>query len=194
MQKRFLFTSFAILAFFSASYAQQCITALLVTPLHQSEAATIRFLTTVAGGKKPQLVPDGKFHSYSLEEPSFHMEYKVIQDTCVAAMVRIERNAGLYNRTVQQLLATTKAFGQKRVKQTSSGALLYEFLPAEGLSAEDALEERKQKAVPVLKELKEWMTIEYTKVLPKSPLGKPLLIVCPGGRSSVYILRVRYCK
>lgn len=132
MQKRLLFTSFTVLAFCTVSYAQQSITAFLETSLHQSEAATIRFLTSIAGGKKSQVVPDGKFHSYSLEGPSFHIEYKVTQDTCVAAMVRIQRNAGLYNRTIQELLATTKAFGQKRVKQTNSGALLYEFLPAEG--------------------------------------------------------------
>lgn len=48
-----------------------------------------------------------------------------------------------------------------------------------GLVAEDALEERREKAIPVLRELKQWMQAEYQKVLPKSPLGKAIAYCLP---------------
>ena len=49
----------------------------------------------------------------------------------------------------------------------------------EELNAEAILQLRQQQAVPVLKELKEWMTEEYTKVLPKSPIGQALAYSLP---------------
>lgn len=42
----------------------------------------------------------------------------------------------------------------------------------EALTKAETLELRQQKAVPVLKTLKEWMREEYPKVLPKSPVGQ----------------------
>ena len=47
------------------------------------------------------------------------------------------------------------------------------------LPAEGALDERKQKAVPVLNELKAWMSTEYQKVLPKTPIGKAIAYCLP---------------
>ena len=47
------------------------------------------------------------------------------------------------------------------------------------LLAEDALEERKEKAVPVLEELKVWMQQQYPKVLPKSPIGAAIAYCLP---------------
>jgi hypothetical protein len=48
-----------------------------------------------------------------------------------------------------------------------------------GLLAEDALKERKEKAMPVLSVLKTWMTTDYPKVLPKSPIGKAIAYCLP---------------
>lgn len=44
----------------------------------------------------------------------------------------------------------------------------------EQLSSEAILQLRQQQAVPILKQLKEWMTEEYAKVLPKSPIGQAI--------------------
>ncbi len=44
----------------------------------------------------------------------------------------------------------------------------------EKLDAEAILQLRQQQTVPVLKQLKEWMTEEYAKVLPKSPIGQAI--------------------
>jgi transposase len=41
----------------------------------------------------------------------------------------------------------------------------------EGLTKEEALKLRQEGAMPILKELKEWMLVEYPKVLPQSPIG-----------------------
>ena len=41
----------------------------------------------------------------------------------------------------------------------------------EGLTEEEALKLRQEKAMPVLKELREWMLVEYPKVLSTSPIG-----------------------
>jgi transposase len=49
----------------------------------------------------------------------------------------------------------------------------------EELSAEAILQLRQQEAVPILKQLKEWMTQEYTKVLPKSPIGQAIAYSLP---------------
>ena len=49
----------------------------------------------------------------------------------------------------------------------------------EELSAEAILQLRQQQAVPILKQLKEWMTEEYTKVLPKSPIGQAMAYSLP---------------
>lgn len=124
MQKQ-LFLVLAILAAFVMASHGQRVTLFLEPLLHQSETATIRFLTTLAGGKKPTAFPDGTFRSYSLEGPSFHIEYKIAKDTCVAALVRFQPGSGLYTTTVQQLFATTQAFGENRLKQTQNGLLLY---------------------------------------------------------------------
>src|SRR5437867_8285486 len=46
---------------------------------------------------------------------------------------------------------------------------------------------RQQEAVPVLKALKEWMTEEYQKVLPKSPIGQAIAYCLPRWeRLSIY--------
>ena len=47
------------------------------------------------------------------------------------------------------------------------------------LVGEDALDERREKAVPVLGELKQWMQAEYPKVLPKSPIAKAIAYCLP---------------
>jgi transposase len=44
----------------------------------------------------------------------------------------------------------------------------------EELNSEATLPLRQQEAVPILKQLKEWMTEEYVKVLPKSQIGKAI--------------------
>jgi transposase len=44
----------------------------------------------------------------------------------------------------------------------------------EQLSREAILQLRQQQAVPVLKQLKEWMIEEYSKALPKSPIGQAI--------------------
>ena len=49
----------------------------------------------------------------------------------------------------------------------------------EELSSEAILQLRQQEAVPVLKQLKEWMTEEYAKVLPKSPIGQAMAYSLP---------------
>src|SRR3954454_16495319 len=49
----------------------------------------------------------------------------------------------------------------------------------EELSAEAILQLRQQEAVPILKQLKEWMTQEYTQVLPKSPIGQAIAYSLP---------------
>ena len=55
------------------------------------------------------------------------------------------------------------------------------------LTGEDLLQLRQKEAVPILKALKEWMTIEYPKVLPKSPVGKAIAYCLPRWeRLSIY--------
>ncbi len=44
----------------------------------------------------------------------------------------------------------------------------------EGLTDEALLQLRQTKAVPILQALKEWMTAEYPKVLPKSHIGQAI--------------------
>ncbi len=44
----------------------------------------------------------------------------------------------------------------------------------EGLSNEDVLQVRQKEAVPLLQKLKKWMIEEYSKVLPKSLIGKAM--------------------
>ncbi|MBA2762136.1 MAG: IS66 family transposase [Segetibacter sp.] len=54
---------------------------------------------------------------------------------------------------------------------------LYEIerrIICEGLSSEEVLQVRQKEAVPTLKKLKEWMTEEYPKVLPKSLIGQAI--------------------
>jgi transposase len=47
-------------------------------------------------------------------------------------------------------------------------------IKVEDFSGQDALHLRQQEAVPVLHAWKEWMTGEYPKVLPKSPIGQAI--------------------
>jgi transposase len=47
------------------------------------------------------------------------------------------------------------------------------------LAAEDALQLRKEQAVPILKALKEWMTTMYPQVRPASPMGKAIAYCLP---------------
>lgn len=47
------------------------------------------------------------------------------------------------------------------------------------LTGEDLLQLRQKEAVPILKALKEWMTIQYPKVLPKSHIGKAIAYCLP---------------
>jgi transposase len=47
------------------------------------------------------------------------------------------------------------------------------------LTGEDLLQLRKEQAVPVLEELEKWMTTEYPKVTPKSPIGKAIAYCLP---------------
>ncbi|WP_165958291.1 IS66 family transposase [Segetibacter sp. 3557_3] len=49
----------------------------------------------------------------------------------------------------------------------------------EQLDTDAILELRHQEAVPVLKHLKDWMTDEYPKVLPKSPIGQAIAYSLP---------------
>ncbi len=49
----------------------------------------------------------------------------------------------------------------------------------EALTGDALLQLRQQQAVPVLKTLKEWMTEEYPKVLPKSPIGQAMAYCLP---------------
>ncbi len=49
----------------------------------------------------------------------------------------------------------------------------------EALNHDEALQLRQQQAVPILKTLKEWMTAEYPKVLPKSPIGQAIAYCLP---------------
>ncbi len=42
------------------------------------------------------------------------------------------------------------------------------------MTEQDALQLRQKQSVPILKILKEWMTAEYPKVLPKSPIGQAI--------------------
>src|SRR3954469_8089461 len=49
----------------------------------------------------------------------------------------------------------------------------------EELNAEAILQLRQQQAVPVLKHLRAWMTEEYAKVLPKSPIGQAIAYSLP---------------
>jgi len=131
MNKQTLLLTALLLLLSTAVFSQQPIIVLLEAPLHRSEKETVQFLQSLTSGKEPVMVVDGKFRSYSLEGPSFHMEYKIAGDTCVAAMLRIQSNSGLYNRTVQQIFASTKPFGPNHLKQTTGGLLLYELHSAE---------------------------------------------------------------
>ncbi len=49
----------------------------------------------------------------------------------------------------------------------------------EQLSSEAILQLRQQQAVPILKQLKQWMIEEYAKVLPKSPIGQAIAYSLP---------------
>lgn len=49
----------------------------------------------------------------------------------------------------------------------------------EQLNPADTLELRQQKSVPILAALQQWMTAEYPKVLPKSPIGKAIAYCLP---------------
>lgn len=47
------------------------------------------------------------------------------------------------------------------------------------LTANDLLQLRQQQAVPVLQELKQWMTAQYPQVTPKSPVGQAIAYCLP---------------
>jgi transposase len=47
------------------------------------------------------------------------------------------------------------------------------------LTGDEALQLRREQAVPILKTLKEWMTAEYPKVLPRSPIGQAIAYSLP---------------
>jgi transposase len=49
----------------------------------------------------------------------------------------------------------------------------------EALTADMVLQLRQQEAVPILEALKEWMTAEYAKVLPRSPIGQAMAYCLP---------------
>jgi transposase len=49
----------------------------------------------------------------------------------------------------------------------------------QALTGDGVLLLRKQQAVPILKQLKEWMTEEYPKVLPRSPIGAAIAYCLP---------------
>lgn len=57
----------------------------------------------------------------------------------------------------------------------------------EEISGDAVITLRQQEAVPLLNELEQWMTAEYTKVTPKSPIGKAIAYCLPRWkRLSIY--------
>jgi transposase len=67
---------------------------------------------------------------------------------------------------------------------------LYEIedrIQHQGLSEDVILQLRQKEAVPILKDLKDWMTDQYVKVLPKSPIGMAIAYCLPRwDRLSIY--------
>jgi hypothetical protein len=130
MRKQPLLTLMTVVLVITSAYAQYGLTYLLETPLHKTEKETTRFLTTVASGRKPVVQVDGQYRSYSLEAPFCHMEYKVAADTCVMVGVRFQQRNGMYESAVKELMATTKPFGENRLKETGSRKIIYVLRPA----------------------------------------------------------------
>ncbi|RYF85838.1 MAG: hypothetical protein EOO03_12690, partial [Chitinophagaceae bacterium] len=114
-----------VLLFMLKGFGQPTMTQLLEAPLHKTEKETTQFLQQAAGGKKAQMVWDGTYRSYSLEGPSFHIEYKVHQDTCVMAGIRFQQNGTLYSIFLRELMASTQAFGENRIKEASGRKIIY---------------------------------------------------------------------
>lgn len=125
MYSKKLLTTFFLLFILLYSNGQPTMTQLLETPLHRTEKETIDFLTQAAGGKKPLVVWDGAYRSYSLEGPSFHMEYKIHKDTCIMAGIRFQNNTGLYGIFLKEVIATSQAFGENRLKESSGRKIIY---------------------------------------------------------------------
>ena len=67
----------------------------------------------------------------------------------------------------------------KGSKNMSVESAIEQKIKEEVLPGDAILELRQQEAVPVLNALKEWMTQQYTEVLPKSPVGQAIAYCLP---------------
>lgn len=131
MGKRLALFTLAICLFATQElYSQVTTTLLLEKPLFSSEVQTIRFLTAVAGGKKPQSVADGNYRNYSLEGPAFHVEYKIANDTCVMAGIRFTQESS-YQQFTKDLFRHTRPFGVNRISEMAGRKIIYSLSPAE---------------------------------------------------------------
>jgi hypothetical protein len=128
MSKQTLFTLLLPLLMVYSGYGQLRVTNLLEMPLLKTEKETLAFLQKASGSINHQMVMDGTYRSYSLEGPSFHIEYKIFKDTCVMSGIRFS-SFGMYNSILGEVVSQTKPFGENRLRETRGTKLIYMFNP-----------------------------------------------------------------
>lgn len=108
-----------------SGYGQQSKTSLLEALLLKTEKETVAFLQQASGRTKHQVQWDGAYRSFSLEGPSFHIEYKLDGDTCVMAAIQFQSKPSMYVSFVGEVRAQTKPLGENRLKEAGAKKLIY---------------------------------------------------------------------
>jgi transposase len=82
-------------------------------------------------------------------------------------------------RKFSDALANDKARAEHALSLLQQLYAIERRIKQEPLTGEAVLQLRQQQAMPVLKTMKEWMTGEYPKVLPRSPIGQAISYCLP---------------
>jgi transposase len=115
-------------------------------------------------------------------------DYKgYLQTDGYAAYEEFDKRAGITlihcmahaRRKFNEALENDKARAEYALNMFQKLYAIERRIKDEQLSAEAILQLRQQEAVPILKQLKDWMTEEYVKVLPKSPIGHAIAYSLP---------------
>jgi transposase len=115
-------------------------------------------------------------------------DYKgYLQTDGYAAYENFDKRAGITlihcmahaRRKFNEALENDKARAEYALNMFQKLYAIERRIKDEELSSEAILQLRQQEAVPILKQLKDWMTEEYVKVLPKSPIGQAMAYSLP---------------
>ncbi len=111
-----------------ALFAQSGAKVLIETPIGKSEKETYLFLKGLLDGQNPVMQYDGNFRSYDFNTEVYHVEYKVIKDTCVIAGIRFKKNDGAYEQTTKQILSETRLVDGLRIrKEYTDNGVIYDL-------------------------------------------------------------------